>query len=95
MQRKAHLCDPRSLHMVWKLLRNLTHKCLKEPKEQVGVEGLVDRDVAGVTLDPEERRHPRPPPRLRRIGDGAEEERVAPDVLPPVKGGPTGLYSGN
>ena len=59
-----------------------THKRLEEPEEQVGVELLVDGDVAGVALDPEKRRDPRPPPRLNRARDGAEEERAATDVLP-------------
>ena len=41
-----------------------TYKRLEEPEEQVRVELLVDGDVAGVALDPEEGSDPRPPPRL-------------------------------
>ena len=59
----------------------ITHECLEEPEEEVRVEGLVDRDVAGVALDPEEGRHLRPPPRLCWVGDGAEEERASTHVL--------------
>ena len=58
-----------------------TYKRLEEPEEQVRVELLVDGDIAGVALDPEEGSDPRPLPRLDRARDGAEEERVAPDVL--------------